>query len=305
MYTSGSTGRPKGVAISHRGIVNRLAWMLEAYRLVPGERVLQKTPCGFDVSVWEFFWPLLAGAGLVIARPDGDPAYIASVICGQRVTAMHFVPSMLDVFLGEPAAAGCGGLRRVFCSGEALPPEVAARFFEVLPGTELHNLYGPTEASVEVTAWQCLAGQAGGVVPIGRPVPNTRVFVLDGWLGPVPTGVAGELYLAGVQLARGYAGRAGLTAERFVACPFGSGERMYRTGDRVRWTRDGVLEFLGRADEQVKVRGFRVEPGEVQAVLAGCAGVGQAAVIARQDMPGDVRLVGYVVPAGPRGWTDG
>ncbi|WP_159062480.1 non-ribosomal peptide synthetase, partial [Streptomyces caniscabiei] len=211
IYTSGSTGRPKGVVVPQEGIVNRLLWMQDAYGLGPDDRVLQKTPAGFDVSVWEFFWPLITGAALVVARPEGhrDPAYLARVIREQAVTTTHFVPSMLQVFLEEPAAARCTGLRRVMCSGEALPASVAARFHEVL-SAELHNLYGPTEASVDVTAGPVLPG-ADRVV-IGRPVWNTRAYVLDAALRPVPPGVAGELYLAGVQLARGYLDRPGLTA---------------------------------------------------------------------------------------------
>ncbi|MEU2065307.1 AMP-binding protein, partial [Streptomyces sp. NPDC013455] len=232
-----------------------------------------------------------------MARPGGhrEPGYLASLIREQGVTTVHFVPSMLAAFLAEPSVGGCGGLRRVFCSGEALPVAGQERFFAVLPGVELHNLYGPTEASVDVTAWQCVPGRAGAV-PIGEPVSNTRVYVLDGVLSPVPVGVGGELYLEGVQLARGYAGRAGLTAERFVASPFGAGQRMYRTGDVVRWNAEGRLEYLGRADEQVKIRGFRIEPGEVQAVVAVHPQVAQVAVVAREDEPGDVRLVAYVVP---------
>ncbi|ODA69142.1 Dimodular nonribosomal peptide synthase [Streptomyces sp. AVP053U2] len=299
IFTSGSTGRPKGVVVAHEGIVNRLGWMQGRFGLTAGERVLQKTPFGFDVSVWEFFWPLLEGGSLVMARPGGhrDPAYVASVIAGSGVSTVHFVPSMLEAFLREPSAAGCVGLRRVVCSGEALPPATVNRFFEVFgDAVELHNLYGPTEASVDVTSWQCAADFDGGVVPIGAPVWNTQVYVLDAGLSAVPVGVAGELYLSGVQLARGYAGRAGLTAERFVASPFGSGERLYRTGDVARWNADGQVEYLGRADEQVKIRGFRIEPGEVQAVVAARPEIGQAAVIAREDVAGDTRLVAYVVP---------
>ncbi|MFI9366720.1 amino acid adenylation domain-containing protein [Kitasatospora sp. NPDC053057] len=301
IFTSGSTGRPKGVVVSHEGIVNRLAWMQERFGLTGADRVLQKTPFGFDVSVWEFFWPLLEGATLVVARPGGhrEPEYLAALIGEQGVTTAHFVPSMLEAFLAEPAAAGCGGvLRRVVCSGEALPLHVQQGFFEVFDGVELHNLYGPTEASVDVTAWQCDREQTAVVVPIGAPVANTRVYVLDDRLRPVPVGVGGELYLAGVQLAHGYVGRSGLTAERFTANPFEPGARMYRTGDIARWTAEGQLEFLGRADEQVKIRGFRIEPGEVQAVIAAHPQVAQAAVITRQDVPGDLRLVAYLVPDG-------
>ncbi|MGP8298318.1 amino acid adenylation domain-containing protein [Streptomyces inhibens] len=301
IYTSGSTGRPKGVVVPHRGIVNRLAWMQDRYGLTADDRVLQKTPSSFDVSVWEFFWPLLEGATLVVARPDGhkDPAYLAEVIRAERVTTVHFVPSMLQVFLQAPDAAGCGSaLRRVFCSGEALPEEVRAAYARVLDAP-LHNLYGPTEASVDVTSWECRdEGQdSGASVPIGGPIWNTRVYVLDDALRPVPAGVAGELYLAGANLARGYLHRPGLTAERFVADPYGPADaRMYRTGDLVRWRADGALSFLGRVDDQVKIRGFRIELGEVEAVLAALPGVAQAAVVVREDVPGDKRLVAYVVP---------
>ncbi|WP_329268215.1 non-ribosomal peptide synthase/polyketide synthase [Streptomyces sp. NBC_01451] len=292
IYTSGSTGRPKGVVVPHVGIVNRLLWMQGEYGLGVDDRVLQKTPSSFDVSVWEFFWPLITGATLVVAKPEGhkDPVYLAGLIQEQAVTTVHFVPSMLRAFLDEPAAANCTGLRRVLCSGEALPLELAERFHAVL-SAELHNLYGPTEASVDVTA-----GEVSGVsgrVSIGRPVWNTRVYVLDAGLRPVPPGVAGELYLAGVQLARGYLGRPGLTAERFTADPFGElGSRMYRTGDLARWTTEGTLEYLGRTDDQVKIRGFRVELGEIESVLVRHETVAHVSVVAR-----DQRLVAYVVPA--------
>ncbi|MEU1192933.1 non-ribosomal peptide synthase/polyketide synthase [Streptomyces sp. NPDC005859] len=295
IYTSGSTGRPKGVTVPHEGIANRLLWMQDTYRLDSGDRVLQKTPAGFDVSVWEFFWPLLTGATLIVARPEGhqDPAYLAELIQRRGITTAHFVPSMLRAFLDEPAAARCTGLRQVMCSGEALPAPLAARFHRVLPGSRLHNLYGPTEASVDVTAHEVPADPAG--VPIGRPVWNTRTYVLDAALRPVPPGVAGELYLAGVQLARGYLGRPGLTAERFVADPYADvpGARMYRTGDLARWTRDGALEYLGRADDQIKLRGFRIELGEIESALTAHGSVAQAAVVVR-----DERLVAYVVPDG-------
>ncbi|HEY3712493.1 MAG TPA: amino acid adenylation domain-containing protein, partial [Amycolatopsis sp.] len=293
IYTSGSTGRPKGVVVPHSGMVNRLLWMQGEYGLTGDDRVLQKTPSSFDVSVWEFFWPLITGATLVVAKPEGhkDPGYLADLIRTAGVTTVHFVPSMLRLFLEEPAAAGCTGLRRVICSGEALPSELASRFGDLLPAG-LHNLYGPTEAAVDVTAFPATGPFAGAGVPIGRPVWNTGTHVLDARLRPVPVGVAGELYLSGVQLARGYLARPGLTAERFVASPFGDGERMYRTGDLARWTADGVLEFLGRADDQVKVRGFRVELGEIEAALTADGAVGTAAVIARED-----RLIAYVTGA--------
>ncbi|WP_210594061.1 non-ribosomal peptide synthetase [Streptomyces sp. GESEQ-35] len=303
IYTSGSTGRPKGVAVPHAGVVNWLAWLQGAYNLSASERVLQKTPFGFDVSVREFFWPLLQGATMVVAKPSGhrDSGYLAELIQRERVTIAHFVPSLLQVFLREPAAAACTDLRAVFCSGEALPSDIAVQFQNVL-NVPLHNLYGPTEASVEVTAWTCDSGTSRSRVPIGSPVWNTQVYVLDAALRPVPPGVAGELYLAGVQLARGYLGRPGLTAERFVAGPFSAGERMYRTGDLARWNADGQLEYLGRTDDQVKIRGFRIEPGEIEAVLSAHSSVAQSVVMVREDRPGDKRLVGYLVPAnGPEG----
>ncbi|MGW7418212.1 non-ribosomal peptide synthetase, partial [Streptomyces sp. NPDC054863] len=301
IYTSGSTGRPKGVTLTHRGLINRLTWMQGAYRLTSDDRVVQKTPFGFDVSVWEFFWPLTEGAAVVMARPGGhrDPVYLAELIQREQVTIAHFVPSMLQVFVAEPTAQGCVSLRAVVCSGEALSVASRDQFHAVLP-IPLHNLYGPTEASIDVTAFTSEPGtDAGGGIPIGRPVWNTRVFVLDAALRPVPTGVAGELYLAGVQLARGYLDRPGPTAERFVANPHGGpGERMYRTGDLARWNTGGQLEYLGRTDDQVKLRGFRIELGEIEAALLTHPSVAQAAVVVREDLPGDERLAGYVVAAG-------
>ncbi|WP_329579236.1 amino acid adenylation domain-containing protein [Kitasatospora sp. NBC_01250] len=301
IYTSGSTGRPKGVMIPHAGLVTRLYGMQVQYELAVDDRVLQKTPSGFDVSVREFFWPLTRGATLVVARPEGhrDPAYLAALIRSEGVTFVDFVPSMLRAFLQESTTAGSAAttLRRVNAGGEELAVDAVHKFFELFGGTKLYNQYGPTEVSIEVTEWECRPGQDLSGVPIGRPLANTLLYVLDDALNPVPIGVAGELYLAGVQLARGYLGRAGLTSERFVACPFGGpGERMYRTGDVVRWNREGALEFLGRADEQVKIRGFRIELGEVQTALASHPSVAQGVVVVREDQPGDKRLVGYVVP---------
>nr|APD72048.1 non-ribosomal peptide synthetase 14 [Streptomyces sp.] len=306
IFTSGSTGRPKGVMVEHRAIVNRLRWMQDAYGLTPEDRVLHKTPASFDVSVWELCWPLAEGTPLVIARPDGhkDPEYLASLIRAQHISALHFVPSMLQAFLGEVEVASCPSLRLVVCSGEALSGDLVARF-HASAGADgsvaLENLYGPTEAAVDVTAASCLpespvAGTTSA--PIGSPVWNTQVFVLDAGLRPVPLGVTGELYLAGDQLARGYVARAGLTAERFVANPFGvPGGRMYRTGDLVRWRADGRLDYLGRADDQVKLRGFRIELGEIEAVLVDGPGVAQAVVLVREDLPGVRQLVAYAVPA--------
>ncbi|WP_190087025.1 non-ribosomal peptide synthetase, partial [Streptomyces longisporoflavus] len=299
IYTSGSTGKPKGVAVSHRSITNRLAWGHDRYGMDESGRMLLKTSVGFDVSVPELFWPLQVGAGIVIARPDGqkDSGYLAALIRDQQVTDADFAPSMLAAFLSEPTAAQCTSLRRVEAAGEALPPELAERFARTLPGARLHNLYGPTEAAVEVTAHECREEPGATSVPIGAPVWNTQVYVLDSALRPVPPGVPGELYLAGVQLARGYLNRPGLTAERFLASPFTPGARMYRTGDLVKWRPDGVLDYLGRVDFQVKVRGFRIEPGDIEAALASHPGVDQAVVITREDRPGDQRIVGYVVPA--------
>jgi enterobactin synthetase component F len=297
MYRAGSIGRPEGIAVTHAAIVNRLVWMQARYPLEPGERVLQKTPFGFDVSVWEFFWPLLAGGVLVVARPGGhrDPAYVAAVIRDQRVSTVHFGPSMLEAFLREPTATECSGLRRVICSGKALLVDTRVRLLRVLPDVELHNLYGPAEASVDIAAWQHRAEQDGRQVPAGTPVFSTRVYVLDEYLAPLSPGLSGELYISGVQLARGYVGRAALTAERFVACPFAAGERMYRTGDRVRWDARGNLEFLGRVGEQVMIREQRIEPDEVEAVFASHPWVTHAAVVAREDIRGGTRLVAYVV----------
>ncbi|MGW4563939.1 non-ribosomal peptide synthetase, partial [Streptomyces sp. NPDC004561] len=301
IFTSGSTGRPKGVVVPHKAITNSLLWMQDQYRIGPGDRVLLKTPCGFDTSLWEFFWTLQTGAALVVAAPGGhkDPAYLADLIRRESVTCVQFVPSMLQAFLREPSVAGCTGLRQVFSIGEALPPETVDRFFAVL-GARLHNLYGPTEAAVEITYAECVRSGRTTVVPIGRPLWNSRVYVLDEALRLLPPGVPGELYLAGRQLAAGYVHRPELTAERFVADPFGApGERMYRTGDVVRWTPDGELEYLGRADQQVKLRGQRIEPGEIETALLRHGSVAQAAVVVREDASGARRLVAYVVPAGP------
>ncbi len=304
LYTSGSTGRPKGVMVPHLGIRNRLLWMQEAYELTAADRVVQKTPFSFDVSVWEFFWPLLCGARLVVARPGGhrDSSYLAELIQATGATVVHFVPSMLRAFVDEPRAARCGSLRLIVCSGEALPSDLRDRALALFPNAELHNLYGPTEAAVDVTAWACDRTSDLSVVPIGRPIANTAVYVLDPDCGPQPVGVPGELCLGGVQLARGYLARPDLTAERFAPDPFdlagqGPGARLYRTGDLVRWLPDGTLEFLGRLDQQVKVRGFRIEPGEIEAILLQHAAVREVVVVAR-CAEGDTRLAAYLVAAG-------
>ncbi|CAJ7738940.1 syringomycin synthetase [Burkholderia pseudomallei] len=298
IYTSGSSGEPKGVMNEHRGVVNRLWWMQQTYALDERDAVLQKTPFSFDVSVWEFFWPLMSGARLVIAKPEGhkDPAYLSELIDRERVTTLHFVPSMLQAFLeDEGAARGCGSVKRVMCSGEALPPSLVKRFYRCLPDARLHNLYGPTEAAVDVTAWACDAEEGGASVPIGRPIANTRIYILDGYGQPVPRGVAGELYIGGVQVARGYLNRPELTRERFVDDPFVAGGRLYKTGDLARWRTDGSLEYLGRNDFQVKIRGFRIELGEIEAQLAKVAGVRETVVLARDSgsPAGEKRLVAY------------
>ncbi|MGW1729346.1 non-ribosomal peptide synthetase, partial [Streptomyces sp. NPDC002306] len=277
IYTSGSTGRPKGVAVSHIGVANQFAWMQSEYKLTGTDRVLHKTPVGFDVSVWELFWPLVSGATMVVARPGGhrDARYLTELIQDERVTVVQFVPSMLRLFLNEPMARDCVDLRLVICIGEALPPELHREFGNLLD-VPLHNLYGPTEATIAVTAWTGRPmGPDDGPTPIGRPTDNTQVYVLDASLQPLPAGVPGELYLSGIQLARGYFRRPSLSAERFVANPFGgAGERMYRTGDLVKWNADGTLAYLGRTDDQVKVRGFRIELGEIEAALSAHDSVG-------------------------------
>ncbi|HEX6911163.1 MAG TPA: amino acid adenylation domain-containing protein, partial [Longimicrobium sp.] len=299
IYTSGSTGRPKGAMNAHRGVVNRIAWMQDAFGLTGDDAVLQKTPFSFDVSVWEFFWPLAVGARLVVAPPGAhrDPVALNELIQRERITTLHFVPSMLRAWLDGADASACTSLRRVMSSGEALPADLVTRFYDALPSGQLHNLYGPTEAAVDVTHWPC-APDAGGSVPIGRPIANTRMYVLDGRGAPRPVGVPGELWIAGVQVGRGYWRRPALTAERFVPDPFapGPGARMYRTGDRARWRADGALEYLGRTDFQVKVRGFRIEPGEVEAALAALPGVRQAVVDAR-PAPAGARLVAWIAGA--------
>ncbi|MER7417341.1 amino acid adenylation domain-containing protein [Micromonospora peucetia] len=300
IYTSGSTGRPKGVVVEHRSIVNRVRWMPDA-RGADGGVVLQKTPFGFDVSVCELFSPLTTGATLVMARPGGhrDPAYLARVVAERQVTSIRFVPSMLRAFLDVLPAGRTSlpSIRQVLCSGEALPAGLVAAAHDRLD-CEVFNLYGPTEAAVEVTSTRCLPGEA---VTIGRPVANTRTYIVDGELRPVPVGEPGELLLAGVQLARGYLGRPGLTATSFVPDPFADrpGQRMYRTGDQARYRPDGSIEYLGRRDHQVKIRGFRIELGEIESVLGQHPAVRAAVVEVHHGAVGGPQLVGYLLPAGP------
>ncbi|MCD2124706.1 non-ribosomal peptide synthetase [Rhodococcus rhodochrous] len=297
IFTSGSTGRPKGVAVTHRAIVNQTEWMLHEFEMTSEDVYFQKTATTFDVSLWGFFMPLSVGAKLVIATPDGhrDPAYLSEVIAREKVTITDFVPSMLTVFAAHADAASCSTLRDIFVIGEALPPETIDGVRRI-SSADIDNLYGPTEAAVSATYWQAPAEGPVDVVPIGVPEWNVRAYVLDGRLRPVPVGVPGELYLAGVQLARGYVRRPDLTSDRFVANPFGeSGDRMYRTGDLVTWNGDGELEYIGRTDFQVKFRGQRIELGEIETALLAHESVNQAAVLVAQTQTGD-QLAGYVVP---------
>ncbi|NVJ28035.1 amino acid adenylation domain-containing protein, partial [Myxococcus sp. AM011] len=301
IFTSGSTGRPKGAMNAHRAVVNRLLWMQDAYGLTAADTVLQKTPFSFDVSVWEFFWPLMTGARLVVAKPGGhqDPTYLVRLIAEETVTTLHFVPSMLQAFLEEPGLERCTSLQRVVCSGEALPLELARRCLQRLPGAGLHNLYGPTEAAVDVSFHPCVRDEPYHSVPIGRPVANTQLRLLDAHLRPVPIGVPGELFIGGVQVGRGYLGRPELTAERFVPDDFSDtpGARLYRTGDLARWRSDGTVEYLGRVDFQVKLRGFRIELGEIEAALRTLPDVADTVVVVREDGAAGARLVAYLVPA--------
>ena len=286
IYTSGSTGQPKGAMNRHAGLSNRLQWMQQAYGLTSADHVMQKTPYTFDVSVWELLWPLQTGARLVLVAPEGhrDRDYLLREIERQEITLLHFVPSMLKVFVaGAAVGERCRSVRCIVSSGEALSAELQQEAMAQL-SARLENLYGPTEAAIDVTVWSC-EERADGKVPIGKPISNTELYVLDGAQELVPVGVKGELYLGGANLARGYLGRAGLTAEKFVPHPYASaaGARLYRTGDVVRYLADGNVEYLGRADEQVKIRGFRIELGEVEAVLSEHADVSQAVVLARTD----------------------
>jgi amino acid adenylation domain-containing protein len=301
IYTSGSTGLPKGAMNTHRGIYNQLLWMQDAFQLTDGDRVLQKTPSSFDASVWECFLPLSFGAWLVVARPGGhkDSNYLVKIIQEQKITILELVPSMLQVFLDEKDVEKCNSLKQVFCGGEALPYELQEHFFTKLPA-ELHNLYGPTETAVGVTTWHCRRGSDRHVVPIGYPVANTQVYILDSHLQPVPVGIPGELHIGGVQVGRGYLNRPELTTEKFIPDPFSAmqGARLYRTGDLVRYLPGGEIEYLGRTDHQVKIRGVRIEPGEIEAVLGEHGAVREVVVMAREDVPGDKRLVAYIVQAG-------
>ncbi|MGC0154189.1 amino acid adenylation domain-containing protein [Chromobacterium vaccinii] len=299
IYTSGSTGKPKGVLVPHVGVVNRLLWGQSAFGLATGDKVLQKTSASFDVSVWEFFWPLANGATLVMARPGGqrDHEYLSDLIEASGITHMHFVPSMLAVFLAEVDAARCASLRQVFTSGEALPPQLRDRFHDWIGHTRLFNLYGPTETSIEVTMWPCAPGERGQPQPIGRPIANTRIHILDESGMEMPVGVPGEICIAGVQVAHGYLNRPDLSAERFLpdTLDHRPGGLLYRSGDIGRWRDDGSVEYVGRRDNQIKLRGFRIELGEIESVLRQYPGVGDAIVqVAGHDAESQ-RLVAFLL----------
>ena len=301
IYTSGSTGQPKGVMISHTGICNQLCWRQTTFPLTKADRVLQTISFSFDPSVWQIFWPLSFGAQLIMARPGGhqDSAYLVKLIAKQQITVIALVPSMLRLFLEEKGLDKCN-LRHVFCGGEALPVELQERFFNRLNSNDvLHNVYGPTEASIDATFWTCKRGTTHRIAPIGRPIANTQIYILDSYLQPVPLGVQGELHIGGVGLAQGYLNRPELSAEKFIPNPFSSepGARLYKTGDLARYLPDGNIEFIGRIDQQLKIRGFRIELGEIEATLSQHPNIQQSVVIAREDVPGDQRLVAYIIPS--------
>jgi amino acid adenylation domain-containing protein/non-ribosomal peptide synthase protein (TIGR01720 family) len=299
IYTSGSTGQPKGVMIPHRALCNHMLWMQSEFPLTASDRVLQKTPFSSDASVWEFYAPLLAGGQLILAKPGGhqDNAYLLDLIAQQQVSIVQFVPSQLRSLLAEPKIYNCDSLRRVFCGGEALAIDLQASFFSILPNVELCNLYGPTEATIDTTYWRCQPEDEQRVVAIGKAIANTQIYLLDSYLQPVPIGVPGEIYIGGAPLARGYLNRPDLTSEKFIANPFLSGTKLYKTGDLARYRPDGTIEFIERIDGQVKLRGFRIELREIETQLTQHLHIKQAVVLVREDVPGEKRLVAYIVPS--------
>lgn len=297
IYTSGSTGVPKAVMVPHRAICNHMLWMQTQFPLTPADCVLQKTPFSFDASIWEFYALLLAGGKLLLAQPGGhqDSAYLVDLIAAQQVTILQLVPTQLRSLLDEPKISNCQSLRRVFCGGEVLATDLQQRFFSRLPNVELYNLYGPTEATIDTTFWRCQSEAEYRVVPIGKAIANVQVYLLDSYLQLVPVGVSGEIYIGGDSLARCYGDRPDLTAQKFIPHPFATGKRLYKTGDLGRYRVDGAIEFLGRIDSQVKLRGFRIELGEIEAQLSQHPKVKQNVVIVREDIPGQQRLVAYII----------
>lgn len=298
IYTSGSTGKPKGVINTHLGLANRLRWMQATYLLTETDCILQKTPFTFDVSFWEFLWPLIAGAKLVIAKPDGhkDKDYLKDIIIKQKVTTIHFVPSMLEEFLKQPNLSQCSSLKRVICSGETLTSPIREKFYHKLPKVKLYNLYGPTEASIDVTAYDCSNELEQKIISIGKPIANVNIFILDRYLNPVPIGIKGELHIGGVALAKGYINQPELTREKFITNPFDPvlNKKLYKTGDLARWLPDGNIEYMGRNDNQVKLRGFRIELGEIEQRLLKYPDIRQAAVIIKKQ-EATKQLVAYLV----------
>ncbi|MBO9596443.1 MAG: non-ribosomal peptide synthetase [Cohnella sp.] len=300
-YTSGSTGKPKGAMNTHAAIRNRVLWLQQTYDMGGNDKLLQKSPYSFDVSVWEFFWPHICGACLVVAKPKGhlDNAYLWETIKRERITMVQFVPTMLQTFLSSELAEDLPHLKHVFLCGEPLSAALNERFCGMM-SAQLHNLYGPTEAAVFITNWTSDREPSRTVIPIGNAIPGNAMYVLDESYRPLPEGEIGELFISGIGLARGYYNRPDLTAERFVPDPFGKepGARMYHTGDLGRRLPDGTLECLGRNDDQVKVRGYRIELGEISTVLEQHEGVNQAVTIVREDQPGDQRITAYYIPSG-------
>lgn len=299
IYTSGSTGKPKGAMNTHSAILNRLIWMKDYLQINKDDNIFQKTSFSFDVSVWEFFLPLMSGAKLVFAKPDGhkETDYLVNEIVEKKITVMHFVPSMLQIFLADENAGKCVTLKKVICSGEELTVSLQNLFFSKFRNTELHNLYGPTEAAVDVTYWKCDRESKLNIVPIGKPIANTKIFILDPDLNLLPAGIPGELHIGGVQVGKGYFNREELTAEKFINDPFSkeTDARLYKTGDLTRYLPDGNIEYMGRIDNQIKIRGFRIELGEIEFILNQFKGIQEAVVIVKEIKQGDKRLIGFIV----------